>query len=545
MLLLYKSKVMENKFTWLHLADLHLRNSTSWDSNFVLKNMISDIHLLQLDNNIQIDAIFITGDLTYSGQIEEFDLFNQFLAELIHVTKVPIERCYCVPGNHDLDRSVIDKEATAFRKNLLSDTTSSQLEKVQSDENTMKHLIAPLDNFSRYVVLPTKINHEKIFYTEKLILPELPIDISILGLNSAWLSYDDGPPIVGRRQVQEAIEEIDRKSYIIGLIHHPLTLLLEWDQESVFDITDFHLDILLRGHCHRSRLENLGQSPYRCSHIATGSSYSGGESLNRYMVVETDFEQGISTAFLRICRPDRGSLWIEDNIFRIPLPGQHRWDLSARLAKQLIPHKHEVHIKDLEFLNRDYIHQEEKGFFEIVEQGQENYNKVKNLTHEFKASFDRHSEKVSKGLNNIRRAPNIKTKMIIYDQIAVSMNILANEIVEKIPQYRECSFKAVDRTCKAAKMIEKLKSEEKNDSLYKTLENFASLKSTYVDLSRKIAALGAVLQKQIAFTPRYGHSKNQLLNSLSKLLEEFSSSKDLIAEAEFFIGSLLKESTYF
>lgn len=530
---------MENKFTWLHLADLHLRHSTSWDSNFVLRNMISDIHSLQSDNNIQLDAIFITGDLTYSGQKEEFNLFNQFLAELINITKVPIDRCFCVPGNHDLDRSVIDKEASTFRKNLLSEISSSQLENLQSDVDTMKHLIAPLDNFSRYVVLPTKINHEKIFYTEKIVLPELPIDISILGLNSAWLSYDDGPPVVGRRQVQEAIEEIDRKSYIIGLIHHPLTLLLEWDQESVFDITDFHLDILLRGHCHRSRLENLGQSPYRCSHIATGSSYSGGEALNRYMVVETDFGQGISTAFLRICRPDGGSLWIEDNIFRIPLPGQHRWDLSRRLALQLIPHKQEVHIKDLEFLNRDYIHQEEKGFFDIIEEGQESYNKAKNLAHEFTDSFNRHLEKVSKGVVNIKRATKIGMRRIIYDQIALSMATLASEIVEKIPPYKEHTFKAVDCTCKAAKMLEKLRSEEKNESMNKAIDFFASVQSTYKDLIRKIFEFRAVLQNQPSYTPKYGHSKNQLIQAFGQLHEEFRLSEELIVEAEQFIKRLI------
>lgn len=501
--------------------------------------MITDVRSLQSDHNIKPDAIFITGDLTYSGQKEEFDLFNKFLNELINVTELPLDRCFCVPGNHDVDRSQVSEEAKMFRNNLLLEKNNSQLEKLQSDSNIMKILLAPLDNFARFAVLPSRITYEKIFYIVKLILPGIPIDISILGLNSAWLSYDDCPPIVGRYQAQRALEEIDNKSFIIGLIHHPLSLLPEWDQISVTDILDYHCDYLLHGHYHRSRLENLGQSPYRCSRIATGGSFIGGRSLNGYNIVEVDFENGFVTAFFRLYRPDGGGEWVEDNIFRNPKPGQHQWNLSKRFALQLIPHKQEVTVQDLIFLNKDYIYREEEGYFEIIEEGERSYNKVKNIANEFTGSFNKHLEKVSKGLLDIQRAPNTRMKRIIFDQIAISMNTLAGEIVEKIPLYKEYTFKAVDSTCKAARMLKEVKSEEKNKSMNDAINFFASMQSIYSDLSRKISEFKIVLSNQISFTTQYAHSKNNLIKVLGQLLEEFKFSEELVVEAGRFIEGLI------
>lgn len=125
--------------------------------------------------------------------------------------------------------------------------------------------------------------------------------------------------------MQLALDGLDEDAFVIALVHHPL-----WDQELVSDIVDHHFDVLLRGHLHRTRLETLGPSPYRCSQIAAGGTYTGGRAQNGYNAVVVDFDLGSATAHLRHYRPDGGGLWVEDNIFRDPEPGLFRWLLPKR-----------------------------------------------------------------------------------------------------------------------------------------------------------------------------------------------------------------------
>lgn len=326
---------MSKKFSWLHLADLHLTPAVSWDSNFVLQRLLADVDMLRHEHDIQPDAIFISGDLSFSGKIEEFKIAQEFINKLSDVSGVKKEGCFFVPGNHDIDRSQVSIAGMALRDKVLNEGQDRILVELESEISTQHLLFAPLANYANFTPSHCNIKADRIFYTATISKPELPVNITILGLNSAWFSFDDRPAIVGRPQVQKAIEGIDEDSFVIALMHHPLSSLPEWDQEFISDIIDHHCDVLLRGHLHRTRLENLGPSPYRCSRIAAGGTYTGGRAQNGYNAVVADFEEGTITTYLRHYRPDGGGVWVEDNIFRDPKPGQFKWHLPNRFSSLL------------------------------------------------------------------------------------------------------------------------------------------------------------------------------------------------------------------
>ena len=322
---------MSNRFTWLHLADLHFRDSDSWDSNFVLQRLLEDVRRLRQDG-VEPDAIFFTGDLTFSGRAAEFSLVKKFVQRLAEVVEISPDHCFYVPGNHDIDRNQVSFAANAIREKILSAENDRMLAQVAEDSASRNILFAPLSNYAAFVPPHSAISEDKPFFVTRIDRKVGP-DIVVVGLNSAWLAFDDGPAVVGRRQVQLTLDGIDEDAFVIGLVHHPLSSLAEWDREFVSDIVDHHFDVLLRGHLHRTRLETLGPSPYRCSQIAAGGTYTGGRTQNGYNAVIVDFAVGSATAHLRHYRPDGGGLWVEDNIFRDPKPGLFRWLLPNRFLQ--------------------------------------------------------------------------------------------------------------------------------------------------------------------------------------------------------------------
>ena len=90
--------------SWLHVSDIHMRVSDAWSQDVVLRAMCERIDDLR-EQGVVADFILATGDLAFSGKREEYDLTRAFLDALCEASGVPKERIFCVPGNHDIDRS--------------------------------------------------------------------------------------------------------------------------------------------------------------------------------------------------------------------------------------------------------------------------------------------------------------------------------------------------------------------------------------------------------------------------------------------------------
>lgn len=79
--------IIMSKVSWLHLSDLHIGRDT-YNERVVLEKLLLDIKTQIDSNNIELNFVFITGDLTFSGQKKEFNHVQEFINELITVTKL-------------------------------------------------------------------------------------------------------------------------------------------------------------------------------------------------------------------------------------------------------------------------------------------------------------------------------------------------------------------------------------------------------------------------------------------------------------------------
>lgn len=54
-----------------------------------------------------VGAILIGGDVAFKGAPEEYATAWTWIQQLAIITKCPLERIFVVPGNHDVDRSIV------------------------------------------------------------------------------------------------------------------------------------------------------------------------------------------------------------------------------------------------------------------------------------------------------------------------------------------------------------------------------------------------------------------------------------------------------
>jgi 3',5'-cyclic AMP phosphodiesterase CpdA len=88
----------------LHISDLHIKSTgEAFDRSVVLEPLIKRV-AEDIESGIRPELVIVTGDIAYSGKEAEYKLAKEFFDELLEKLKLPSERLFMVPGNHDVDR---------------------------------------------------------------------------------------------------------------------------------------------------------------------------------------------------------------------------------------------------------------------------------------------------------------------------------------------------------------------------------------------------------------------------------------------------------
>src|ERR1044071_570602 len=98
--------------TWLHLSDIHLRESDLYNSNVVLQSLLKDISENVQTHHLKPDFIVVSGDIAAAGEAAEYALAQQLFEDLLRVTGLSKESFFLVPGNHDVQRKAVSLVAS-------------------------------------------------------------------------------------------------------------------------------------------------------------------------------------------------------------------------------------------------------------------------------------------------------------------------------------------------------------------------------------------------------------------------------------------------
>ena len=146
-----------NKKVFLHLSDIHLREEeirARTDRDIDLRSeLVRDAQKLKGEALDCLDGVFLTGDIAFAGKAVEFTSARDWLDELRTEFGFPHGAVWCVPGNHDVDRTIV--EASRNRQSTRESIrrggearAAQELHELLKDEISDTILLEPLRSFN-------------------------------------------------------------------------------------------------------------------------------------------------------------------------------------------------------------------------------------------------------------------------------------------------------------------------------------------------------------------------------------------------------------
>lgn len=351
----------------LHISDLHVVDPAK-DRYRQRRGLVLgeawDKNLDEIAKDGPIDLVCFTGDLAFSGNKAEYDRLTVFVDALLGLVGVPRSRFFVVPGNHDADRTIAPDALFALRDFDDEEKLSGWMVGGRAPRGVeATHREAVLERQGAYrawvrstlrpELLPgPDAAHPTLGYRETIRVRDLPFDIHVIGLDSAWLAHDDNDA----RKLRLTRDQVLRLSagpdgellsgFRLALIHHPLTDLA--DGESCRRLLAEQVDLLLRGHLHESEVSFWSDADRGMRELVAGSLYGGDMWPNGCQVVDISLDEeghpcGYDFWFRGWSNRGRG-FWInEDGLYKGSKNGRLSWPPRIRTPAP-IQRPHEVFV---------------------------------------------------------------------------------------------------------------------------------------------------------------------------------------------------------
>jgi predicted MPP superfamily phosphohydrolase len=285
--------------TVLHISDLHYDPQKSTDQGIVLDAFFRDIAKLREERGIVPDMAAFSGDLVQAGEAAE--TFSQahehFVTRLWTELDIPKQHFFIVPGNHDIDRTVVRRAefVEVGLKAQLSSTTAVNefIEQALAGENLVA--LERLRVYSDYI-------EQNFPETHCLSNPFVTVDkcdvhgteVAIASFNTAWRSTGEGGHrdnkvlLMGERVVDLAVQHTADAAVRLALFHHPLDWLSDPDFLSVEGRLQSCFDVLLYGHLHVARPSITATADGSAVMSQVGCLYLSRDYFNGYSIITID-----------------------------------------------------------------------------------------------------------------------------------------------------------------------------------------------------------------------------------------------------------------
>lgn len=249
----------------LHISDIHFRAPDCLNPDLdpdrpYRTRLIQDARAL-VDELGAVEAILIGGDIAFKGDPREYEVALTWIKELAQACGCPFSRVFVIPGNHDVDRSVITRTPAIRNAQAAigrADTHSRERElRTQfSDPDTGRTLLAPVDAYNNFAKLFScqVYSPDHLYWKQDLPL-EGGVHLRIYGLTSTLLSgaggQNDTRESLYLSPLQTVLDPVDDVVNLV-MCHHPPDWFM--DQDDVNDAICGRAAIHLFGHKHRQRV---------------------------------------------------------------------------------------------------------------------------------------------------------------------------------------------------------------------------------------------------------------------------------------------------
>lgn len=239
-----------SKIKIIHISDIHFDKNEPENQGLIINSFFNDLEESQSNLNKESTYCIITGDLVKAGSNEIIynSFFEGFIVRLMKF--VHIQNIYCLPGNHDLNRNIVENSLDNHNEVITKEYNESEFNDfIKSDDNILLKKFIPFEKFCKEKL---DLPHFNLYGYSVNIIPE----ISIFLLNSALCSSGgyNGIDDKGRLKIETAAinkwisENTGRKKVL--LLHHPIEHLSKWVQNELKSMFNRDINILINGHIH-------------------------------------------------------------------------------------------------------------------------------------------------------------------------------------------------------------------------------------------------------------------------------------------------------
>lgn len=236
----------------LHISDIHASDRADSGNGEVDLKLLASRIIEDISTIAKPDTVFVTGDIAYSGQEIQYELFlNLLLNPVLGALGIGMDRVVILPGNHDSNRSAW-KSSNSLIRDQLSEHHSNEAVNAQISE----HLEDDFKLFSEFNLFIKRVGSLKSpnpVLTNCLYRAYEIDGVGVACVNTAWLAFKDdmGKLMVGERQILDLINSIKSNAKKIMLMHHPLEWLHPEDRALVSSILyRSNISCMFYGHMH-------------------------------------------------------------------------------------------------------------------------------------------------------------------------------------------------------------------------------------------------------------------------------------------------------
>lgn len=236
----------------MHISDIHMNKYF----NKVMSNILRDeLSKFIEENKITVDFLFLTGDFRDSVYMKEKGLkedvrlqasnVSEYILHIAESLKVPSERIFLVPGNHDLNRNE-DDEAVIKK---IKETYPEYRENLNDLERSYL-----LERFHFFELIDKKVHSNAGVECSALHRLYKEKKADILCLNTAMTCYGDEKEeelILDSEYIRELVHTTQRQVPFIVLAHHDLKFLTKKEHENLKCILKNRKVFYLCGHSHK------------------------------------------------------------------------------------------------------------------------------------------------------------------------------------------------------------------------------------------------------------------------------------------------------
>ncbi len=244
----------ESSFTWVHISDLHFTSGndrTRFERDEILEQMRADAEVVK-EKLGRPDAVFVTGDVAYSGKSVEYDAAQIWLGRFKLALGVSEPDIFIVPGNHDVDRKLREGLSSRLVVNAIR-AEPTKIDEALGDEPTRATLVEPQQAFTDFRQTYAAIGKQP-FWSHSL--DTRLGKIRVIGLNSALASLNDQDSnvslVLGKTQLGTVLENTTKDELHFVLSHHPWSWLYDGDYLKQRFLQRPH--IFVSGHLHNPRV---------------------------------------------------------------------------------------------------------------------------------------------------------------------------------------------------------------------------------------------------------------------------------------------------